>query len=366
MNILIPMAGLGSRFAKEGILTPKPLIKVNGKTLIEHSVESLGIEGRYIFVTREFEDKKYNVELSALLKKLKPDCLEICLKEQTNSPVETCLAVKPHINNDQPLIVTNSDQRTENYVKEFVEWAKNNDLDGAVVTHKSDNPKHSFALVRNGNLVKDIEKIIEKEVISNDALVGVHYWRNGYDFIESCESLLKSNNKQECFISETYNHLIKRGRSIFNYPIEANKHIFLGTPLDVSKFEAKIHEYETPKPKTIFCDLDGTIFKHCHKYSDLKTEPVLLDGVLDKFNKWDSLGHRILIVTARKESSRQITEGWLHYFGIPFDQLVMGISSGPRILINDRLSKDDPERAKSVNITTDSGFNTVKWEEFGL
>ena len=70
MNIVIPMAGLGSRFAKVGINEPKPLIKVFGKTLIEHSINSFNVEGRFIFITREFENSSYNDELSALLKEL--------------------------------------------------------------------------------------------------------------------------------------------------------------------------------------------------------------------------------------------------------------------------------------------------------
>ena len=58
INIIIPMAGLGSRFSKNGIKTPKPLIRVDGKTLIEHSVESLGIDGRYIFITRKYDNSR--------------------------------------------------------------------------------------------------------------------------------------------------------------------------------------------------------------------------------------------------------------------------------------------------------------------
>lgn len=368
MNILIPMAGLGSRFAKEGILTPKPLIKVNGKTLIEHSVESLGIDGRYIFVTRQYDNVEYNVELSALLKKLKPDCLEICLTEQTNGPVETCLAVKAHINNDVGLIVTNCDQRTEWDIEAFLENIRNTKMDGLVVTHNSSNVKHSYAKVPSGNSFR-VTQIKEKEVISNQALVGVHYWKHGYDFVESCEELLKDNkrnNKQDCYISETYNYLIKKKKDIYIHQVPDNSHVFLGTLADVLQYEGKIREYNNPKPKTLFIDLDGTILKHCHRYSDLKEKQETLPGVIDKFNEWDSLNFCIILVTARKESSRKLTEEFLEKTGLPYDQLIMGIGAGTRYLFNDKISENDSDRAVAVNIIKDNGFKKIDWKGYNL
>jgi dTDP-glucose pyrophosphorylase len=366
INILIPMAGLGSRFAKEGILTPKPLIKVNGKTLIEHSVESLGIEGRYIFVTRQYDNPEYNTELTALLKKLKPDCLEVCLKEQTNGPVETCLAVKVHINNDVGLIVTNCDQRTEWDIESFLENIRNTKMDGLVVTHNSNNIKHSYAKTANNGRITQIK---EKEVISNQALVGVHYWKHGYDFVESCEELLKDNkinNKQDCYISETYNYLIKKKKDIYIHQVPDNSHVFLGTLADVLQYEGKIREYNAPKPKTLFIDLDGTILKHCHRYSDLKENQELLSGVIDKFNEWDSLNFHIILVTARKPSARVITEKFLEEVGLPYNQLIMGVGAGIRYLFNDKIGENDPDRAISVNIIKDSGFGSINWKEIGL
>ncbi len=77
MNIVIPMAGLGSRFQNAGVTTPKPLIVVDGKTLIEHSVDSLGIDGKYIFITRVYDDPQDNERLTSILKMLKPDSVEI-------------------------------------------------------------------------------------------------------------------------------------------------------------------------------------------------------------------------------------------------------------------------------------------------
>ena len=110
MNIVIPMAGLGSRFAKVGVNEPKPLIKVFGKTLIEHSINSFNVEGRFIFITREFENSPYNDELSALLKELRPESIEIRVKKVTSGATETALLASEYINNEDPLVIYNCDQ----------------------------------------------------------------------------------------------------------------------------------------------------------------------------------------------------------------------------------------------------------------
>jgi hydroxymethylpyrimidine pyrophosphatase-like HAD family hydrolase len=129
----------------------------------------------------------------------------------------------------------------------------------------------------------------------------------------------------------------------------------------------KHNEFYLDKPKTIFCDIDGTILKHAHRFSDLdKLDPIALPGVTEKFNEWDSLGHRIVLVTARKESGREMTERQLKSLGIMWDQLIMGVSSGQRVLLNDKLQPEDLDRAKSINLITDQGFLNVDWKKYGL
>ena len=98
MTIIIPMAGDGSRFYREGIKTPKPLINVEGKSLIEHSVESLGINGRYIFICREYDNPEYNEQLSSIFEKLNVEYREIRIKHLTSGPVETCLLAENILN----------------------------------------------------------------------------------------------------------------------------------------------------------------------------------------------------------------------------------------------------------------------------
>lgn len=361
------MAGLGTRFSKEGFDLPKPLIEVNGKSLIEHSVESLGIKGQFIFITREYENSDYNKILSDKLKSISPNSIEIKLSELTSGSVETCLKSSEFINNEEELIITNCDQRLEWSSNSFINFINSSNSDGVVVTYDSKNPKNSFVkLDDNGNVCE----FAEKNPISNHALIGLHYWKHGKDFVNSGEELMKSfkqDGKPECYISETYNYLIKNGKKIKNYQIKNNEYISLGTPYDLSVYESKIKEFYSEKPKTIFCDIDGTILRHVHKFSDVvNTPPEILPGVLDKFNQWDSHGNKIILCTARKESAREITELQLKKLGLCWDQLIMGVTSGERILINDKLNLTDNNRSVSVNIITNEGFNSIKWENYKL
>ena len=122
INIVIPMAGLGTRFANEGFNLPKPLIETNSKTLIEHSISTLGIEGNYIFITRKYKNKSDNIFLSKRLKEIQPNCTEIILDKPTRGAAETVLLAKEYIDSN-PLIITNCDQITDwdaNKFKEFI------------------------------------------------------------------------------------------------------------------------------------------------------------------------------------------------------------------------------------------------------
>jgi len=358
MNIVIPMAGLGTRFYQEGFLLPKPLIDVNGKTLIEHSVESLGVDGKYIFITRKYDNQNDNIALSSILKRLKPDSIEITIDKPTQGSVATCLHAEHLIDNDRGLIITNCDQRLEWDASKFISSLK--DCDGAVVTHNSSNPKHSYAVVENDFVVS----LHEKNPISNNALVGVHYWKFGKSFVSSAKALLEEFARtKECYISETYNYLIKDGKRIKIHKIEENAYTPLGTPYDLNIYIGKIKEFFTDKPKTIFCDIDGTILKHAHQFSDLKNNnQTLLDGVLEKFNEWDSHGYKIVLCTARKESAREMTEAHLKRLGLCWDILLMGLTSGVRVMINDKINDNIPDRAKAINVITNQGFKNVDWK----
>jgi NDP-sugar pyrophosphorylase family protein len=365
MNIIIPMAGAGSRFQKIGIKNPKPLIEVLGKTLIEYSINSFNVEGKFIFITREFDNRADNEALSDLLKKIRPESVEIKLKTLTNGATESSLYAKDLIDNDDPLIIYNCDQLINWNAEDFLHWIDKKKPDAALVLYNSKDPKNSFAEIIDGK----ITRLVEKKAISDHALIGFHYWARGKDFVDSAQQLIdnfRQNGKPECYISETFNYL-PTNSIILPYHVTDNVYIPLGTPEDVARYVGKVKEFNTNKPKTLFIDVDGTILKHQHAITDVyKNETEILPGVIEKINAWDSQGHRIIFTTARKESTREITEAQLRKFGLAWDQLIMGLSNGTRILINDKLYKSDLDRAVSINVVTDEGFNSVSWEDYDL
>jgi hypothetical protein len=114
-------------------------------------------------------------------------------------------------------------------------------------------------------------------------------------------------------------------------------------------------------PKTIFLDIDGCVLKHNggNLSETIKEEPELLPGVLEKLNQWESLGYQIIFTTSRKESLRKFTEEQLLKVGISFDQLIMGLTMGERILIND-LKPNGIHTARTIELKRNAGLTTIQ------
>ena len=115
-----------------------------------------------------------------------------------------------------------------------------------------------------------------------------------------------------------------------------------------------------PRPKTIICDIDGTLVQH-GKPSDVaknSCELILLEGTIDKLNEWERNGYNIILLTGRKESMRRVTEKQLSQLGIYYDQLIMGVGGGPRYLIND-YKPDGTEAAFAINVERNKGIKDI-------
>lgn len=359
INILIPMAGDGQRFIDAGYDIPKFLINIFGKTMIENVVNSLGIKGNYIYIVQKKHSDKYN--LNALLNSITPGCNIIELENKTDGAARTVLYAEELIDNDNPLIIFNSDQIIEWESKSFENFI-NDDMDGVVVTFKAEGSKWSYVKVNDSGLV---DEVAEKKQISNDATAGVYFWSKGSDYVFSAKQMIEKNIKtnNEFYVAPVYNEAILNNKKIYTFPLK--KMWGVGTPEDLEIYISKQKEYYIEKPKTIFCDIDGTIIKHVHSFSNIGSiKPKLLDGVTKKFNEWDSKGYKIILTTARKESARQITEKHLSDLGLCWDYLLMGVTSGQRVLINDKLFDDDLDRAISINVITDQGFESIDWNKY--
>jgi HAD superfamily hydrolase (TIGR01509 family) len=231
LNILIPMAGAGSRFEQAGYTFPKPLIEVKGKPMIQVVVENLNIKANFIYVVQKEHRKKYN--LDTLLNLITPNCKIVEVSELTEGAACTALLAKKYINSDNPLFFANSDQFVEWDSNEFLYKMNETNADGGIVSFRSTHPKWSFAKTDKQGLVTEVA---EKNPISNIATVGYYYWKHGSDFVKYAEDMIKKDIRinNEFYVCPVFNQAIKDGKEIRTFDIP--KMWGLGTPEDLNYF----------------------------------------------------------------------------------------------------------------------------------
>jgi len=231
LNILIPMAGAGSRFEKAGYTFPKPLIDVKGKPMIQVVVENLNIDANYIYVVQSSHRKKYN--LDTLLNLITPGCKIVEVEGITEGAACTALLAKEYINNDTPLFFANSDQFVEWDSNEFMYKMQETNSDGGIVSFKGTHPKWSFAKTNDKGIVTEVA---EKNPISNTATVGYYYWKKGSDFVKYAEEMIEDNIRVngEFYVCPVYNQAIKDNKQIRTFNI--SKMWGLGTPEDLNYY----------------------------------------------------------------------------------------------------------------------------------
>ncbi len=235
MNVLIPMAGAGSRFAEQGYTFPKPLIEVGTKPMIQVVVDNLNIEANYIFIVQKEHYEKYNLE--TVLNMVAPGCTIVQTEGITEGAACTTLLAKEYINNEEPLIIANSDQ--------FVEWNSNEVLyafttegvDGGILCFNSTHPKWSYAKLDHNGFVSEVR---EKQPISTNATVGIYYWSRGSVYVASAERMIERNirTNNEFYVCPVFNELIEDGGKVRVKTIEESGMWGLGTPEDLNNFIA--------------------------------------------------------------------------------------------------------------------------------
>lgn len=236
LNILIPMAGAGSRFEQAGYTFPKPLIDIKGKPMIQLVVENLNIDGNYIFIVRKEHRERYN--LDSFLNLISPKCKIVEVNNITEGAACTALLAKKYIDNNAPLFFANSDQFAEWNSNEFMYKMNETDADGGIVTFEATHPKWSFAKINEFGF---ITKVAEKNPISNNATVGFYWWKKGSDFVKYAEQMINKNIRvnNEFYVCPVFNEAIQDNKKIINFNI---KNMWgLGTPEDLKFF---IENYE--------------------------------------------------------------------------------------------------------------------------
>ena len=232
MNVLIPMAGAGSRFEQAGYTFPKPLIEVNGKPMIQTVVENLNIDAKHIFIVQKEHYEKYN--LKYLLNLITNNNCEIVQVDGiTEGAACTTLLAKQFIDNDEPLVMANSDQFVEWDSNEFMYSMTADNVDGGILSFEATHPKWSFVKLDDDGFVSEVA---EKKPISNIATVGVYYWKKGSDYVKYTEQMvdkdIRTNN--EFYVCPVFNEAIGDDKKVKVFPIE--KMWGLGTPEDLERY----------------------------------------------------------------------------------------------------------------------------------
>ena len=231
MNIIIPMAGAGSRFQQAGYTFPKPLIDIKGKPMIQVVVDNLNIDATFIYVVQKEHRLKYN--LDTLLNLITPNCKIVEVDTMTEGAACTTLLAKKFINNDAPLLMANSDQFIEWDSNEFMYKMIEQKVDGGILTFHATHPKWSFAKIDEFGYVTEVA---EKNPISDIATVGVYYWAKGSDYVKYAEQMIQKNirTNNEFYVCPVFNEAIEDGKRIKTFNID--KMWGIGIPEDLNYF----------------------------------------------------------------------------------------------------------------------------------
>jgi len=233
MKILIPMAGEGSRFAKEGYTFPKPLIDVNGKPMIQTVVENLDFDCEYIFLVRTEHLEKYSGLIDTLDRITNGKFKYVPVDGLTEGAACTALLAEEFINNDEDLLIANSDQIIEYEPQNFNTLKNLTSLDAMVFTFNAVHPKWSFVKTNSRGYVTEVA---EKKPISNIATCGIYWYRRGSDFVKYAEQMIEKDIRvnNEFYIAPVYNELIEDGKTLL--PFYVHKMSGIGTPEDLRTF----------------------------------------------------------------------------------------------------------------------------------
>lgn len=233
LNIVIPMSGRGSRFSSVGYPDPKPLIPVGGQRMIELVIDNLtprDVSHRFIFICLEEHLRAY--EVSKILKNKAPDCQIIAINQVTEGAACSVLTAKEFIDSEDPLMIANSDQWLDASIDLYLQNIKG--YAGGILTMPANDPKWSFVKKNDSGFVTEV---VEKQVISDEATVGIYNFASGKSFVRAAETMIAKDIRVngEFYVAPVYNILIREGAKIVTQNIGSSMW-GLGTPEDLELF----------------------------------------------------------------------------------------------------------------------------------
>jgi NDP-sugar pyrophosphorylase family protein len=239
LNIVLPIAGRGSRFASAGYTVPKPLIPIHGAPMIETVVRNVRPRSNHRFIFVALREHLDHLGMQEALERAAPGCAIVPVERVTEGAACTVLLARDLIDTDEPLMLANSDQWVDVDINEYLAAMDRSSADGLIMTMTADDPKWSFVgLDRTGRVVR----VVEKEVISSEATVGIYNFRRGRDFVRAADQMIRRDERvnNEFYVAPVYNGLIEDGAriAIFNVGREGAGMYGLGIPADLDRFLA--------------------------------------------------------------------------------------------------------------------------------
>jgi len=237
LKIIIPMAGAGKRFLEAGYSFPKPLIDINGKSMIQLVIENLkpSCAHKFIFICQKEHYDKYSLHeiFNNLAGSDNYECIQ--LTNLTQGAACTVLTAVEYINDDNDLIIANSDQLVDININDYIDFSRQSNADGVIMTFEATHPKWSYARVGSDD---NVLEVAEKKVISNHATVGIYYFKQGNKFVESAHTMIAKDIRvnNEFYVCPTYNEIILKNGLVKIYEIKPEQMHGLGTPEDLEKY----------------------------------------------------------------------------------------------------------------------------------
>jgi len=237
LNIVLPIAGRGSRFLAAGYREPKPLIPVFGMPMIALVIRNLcpSCEHQFTFlVLREHLDR---TAVRSVLESEAPGCLIVPVEQVTEGAACTVLLARERIDDDCPLMIANTDQFVDIDIDCYLAAGTGEGIDGLIMTFTADDPKWSYVRMNEQALVTEVA---EKQVISNSATVGIYNFASGRDFVRAAQAMIDADRRVngEFYVAPVYNELIASGARIRIHDIgrEDQGMYGLGIPEDLDRF----------------------------------------------------------------------------------------------------------------------------------
>ncbi|WP_320820882.1 glycosyltransferase family 2 protein [Thalassolituus sp.] len=244
INLVVPMVGSSQFFDDATYKYPKPLLEINGKTMIELFIDNfrkIFQNINFIFVVNEEDCRKFHLDniLNILTEN---NCEVIKISNQTKGAACSVLMAIKSINNDLPLIISNSDQILDVDFSDVISSFR--DVDAGVITFDSVHPRWSY--VREDGKGGVVETA-EKKPLSNKAIAGFYYFSKGVDFVNSAFEMIKKDASidRNYYISPVFNELVLSNKKIKSFHIETGKYHTFYTPQKIEEYERQHHEIGT-------------------------------------------------------------------------------------------------------------------------